>query len=71
MRWVRGLRECAELAQQLHGVRPVSVMDREGTCTRSLPSSGGLPFTQKSCLNAASGIARWIRSVGGLAQMPA
>ena len=30
MRWVRGLRECAELAQQLHGVRPVSVMDREG-----------------------------------------
>ncbi len=30
MRWIRGLRECAELAQQLQGVRPVSVMDREG-----------------------------------------
>ena len=30
MRWIRGLRECAELAQQLQGVRPVAVMDREG-----------------------------------------
>ena len=29
MRWIRGLRECAELAGQLEGVRPVSVMDRE------------------------------------------
>ena len=28
-RWIRGLRECAELAGQLAGVRPVSVMDRE------------------------------------------
>ena len=30
MRWIRGLQECAELARQLQGVRPVSVMDREG-----------------------------------------
>ena len=30
MRWIRGLRECAKLAEQLSGVRPVSVMDREG-----------------------------------------
>ena len=30
MRWMRGLRGCAELAQQLQGVRPVSVLDREG-----------------------------------------
>lgn len=29
-RWVRGLRECAALAAQLDGVRPVAVMDREG-----------------------------------------
>ena len=29
-RWVRGLRECARLASELEGVRPVSVMDREG-----------------------------------------
>ena len=29
-RWIRGLRECAELAGRLEGVRPVSVMDREG-----------------------------------------
>ena len=29
MRWIRGLRECAELGGQLEGVRPVSVMDRE------------------------------------------
>ena len=28
--WVRGLRACAALAQELDGVRPVSVMDREG-----------------------------------------
>ena len=28
-RWIRGLRECAELAGQLAGVRPVSVLDRE------------------------------------------
>ena len=28
-RWIRGLRECAELAGQLAGVRPVSVIDRE------------------------------------------
>ena len=30
MRWIRGLRACAEWAEQLQGVRPVSVMDREG-----------------------------------------
>ncbi len=30
MRWIRGLRECAELAEQLQGVRPVAVLDREG-----------------------------------------
>ena len=29
-RWVRGLRACAALAEELDGVRPVSVMDREG-----------------------------------------
>ena len=29
MRWMRGLRGCAELAAELQGVRPVSVMDRE------------------------------------------
>ena len=29
-RWVEGLRECARLASELEGVRPVSVMDREG-----------------------------------------
>ena len=29
MRWIRGLRECAELGGQLEGVRPVSVLDRE------------------------------------------
>ena len=29
MRWIRGLRGCAELAAELQGVRPVSVMDRE------------------------------------------
>ena len=28
--WVEGLRECARLASELEGVRPVSVMDREG-----------------------------------------
>ena len=28
-RWIRGLRACAELAGELDGVRPVSVMDRE------------------------------------------
>ena len=28
-RWIRGLRECAELAKELDGVRPVTVMDRE------------------------------------------
>ena len=28
-RWVRGLRDCARMARQLDGVRPVSVMDRE------------------------------------------
>ena len=28
-RWVRGLRDCAAIAEQLDGVRPVSVMDRE------------------------------------------
>ena len=30
MRWVRGLRDCAELAGQLTGTRVVSVLDREG-----------------------------------------
>ena len=30
MRWIRGLRESAALAEELEGVRPVSVMDREG-----------------------------------------
>ena len=30
MRWIRSLRACAEWAQQLPGVRPLSVMDREG-----------------------------------------
>ena len=30
MRWIRGLRACAALAAELEGVRPVSVMDREG-----------------------------------------
>jgi len=30
MRWIRGLRACSEWARQLKGVRPVSVMDREG-----------------------------------------
>ena len=30
MRWIRGLRECAALAEALEGVRPVAVMDREG-----------------------------------------
>ena len=30
MRWIRGLRECAELAEQLQGVRPVAVLDRAG-----------------------------------------
>ncbi len=29
-RWMRGLRACAALAEELDGVRPVSVMDREG-----------------------------------------
>ncbi len=29
-RWVRGLQACAALAAELDGVRPVSVMDREG-----------------------------------------
>ena len=29
-RWVEGLRECARMASELEGVRPVSVMDREG-----------------------------------------
>ncbi len=29
MRWIRGLRECAALAGELQGVRPVAVMDRE------------------------------------------
>ena len=29
-RWARGLRDCADLAAQLDGVRPVCVMDREG-----------------------------------------
>ncbi len=29
MRWIRGLRACAEMAAELDGVRPVSVMDRE------------------------------------------
>ena len=29
MRWIRGLQDCAALAEQLEGVRPVSVMDRE------------------------------------------
>ena len=28
-RWICGLRECAELAKELDGVRPVTVMDRE------------------------------------------
>ena len=30
MRWIRGLRESSALAEALEGVRPVSVMDREG-----------------------------------------
>ena len=29
MRWIRGLRACAELARELDGVRPVALMDRE------------------------------------------
>ena len=29
MRWIRGLRACADMAAELEGVRPVSVMDRE------------------------------------------
>ena len=30
MRWIRGLRDCAEVAGQLAGTRVVSVLDREG-----------------------------------------
>ena len=30
MRWIRGLRDCAQVAGQLEGTRVVSVMDREG-----------------------------------------
>ncbi len=33
-RWIRGLRECAELAKELDGVRPVTVMDREARAER-------------------------------------
>ena len=29
-RWLRGLQDCVELAKQLPGVRPVTVLDREG-----------------------------------------
>ena len=38
-RWLRGLQQCAEFADQLDGVRPVAVMTAKQMCLISSPSS--------------------------------
>ena len=60
MRWIRGLRECAELGGQMEGVRPVSVMDREADVFALFGSSGDCG--RWTCWCGRSTTVRWGRT---------